>query len=151
VTLTRRTFDAQDADQAPPVLLVPACDYGPRARSVTFVAMTGTGYVGSHFQMAESFDEAGVLCVSLIGELDIAVADALATRLRELQEQGREVRLDLSQLEFIDSTGLRELMCALDSSRREGSRLTVGTDMTRAVRRVVELVGVGPSFRPDGE
>jgi len=42
-------------------------------------------------------------------------------------------------------------MFAPDRSRRDGSRLTVGTEMTRAVRRVLELVGVGPSFRPDGE
>jgi anti-sigma B factor antagonist len=100
--------------------------------------------------MVESFNETGVLCLSLIGELDLAVADDLATRLRQLQEQGLEVRLDLSRLEFIDSTGLRALMCALDSSRRDGSRLTVGTDMTSAVRRVVEIVGVGSYFRPDG-
>jgi anti-sigma B factor antagonist len=104
----------------------------------------------SHFRTTESFDETGVLCLSLIGELDLAVADDLATRLRQLDEQGLEVRLDLTQLEFIDSTGVRELMCALDSSRRDGSRLTVGTDMTRAVRRVVEIVGVDSYFRPDG-
>jgi anti-sigma B factor antagonist len=113
--------------------------------------MTGTGDGRSHFEMAESFDETGVLCLSLIGELDLAVADDLAVRLQQLQEQGLEVRLDLTQLEFIDSTGLRELMCAIDSSRRDGSRLTVGTEMTRAVRRVVDLVGVGPYFRPEGE
>ena len=101
--------------------------------------------------MAESFDETGVLCLSLVGELDLAVGDDLAVRLQQLEEQGLEVRLDLTQLEFIDSTGLRELMCAIDSSRGEGSRLTVGTELTRAVRRVVELVGVGPYFRPDGE
>jgi anti-sigma B factor antagonist len=95
-------------------------------------------------------DETGALRLSLLGELDLAVADDLAARLRQLQEQGLEVRLDLTQLEFIDSTGIRELMCALDSSRRDGSRLTVGSDMTRAVRRVVELVGAGSYFPPDG-
>lgn len=113
--------------------------------------MTATGEGRSHFQMDEYFDETGVLCVSLVGELDLAVADDLAVRLQQIQEQGLEVRLDLTQLEFIDSTGLRELMCAIDSSRRDGSRLTVGTQMTRAVRRVVDLVGAGPYFRPSGE
>ena len=114
------------------------------------IAMTGEAGSPSDFQMTESFDETGVLCLSLIGELDLSVADDLATRLQELHEQGQEVWLDLSRLEFIDSTGIRELMCALDSSRRGGSRLTVGTDMTRAVRRVVEVVGAGSYFRPDG-
>ena len=112
--------------------------------------MTSAADGESHFQMTESFDEAGVLWLSLIGELDLSVADDLATRLQQLHEQGLEVRLDLTQLEFIDSTGIRELMCALDSSRRAGSRLTVGTDMTTAVRRVVEAVGAGSYFRPDG-
>jgi anti-sigma B factor antagonist len=113
--------------------------------------MAGMGDGQSHFQLAESFDRTGVLCLSLIGELDLAVADDLAVRLQQLQEQRLDVRLDLTQLEFIDSTGLRELMCAIESSRRDGSRLKVGTEMTRAVRRVVDLVGVGPYFRPDGE
>ena len=112
--------------------------------------MTSADNGRSHFQMAELLDEAGVLCLSLIGELDIAVADDLATRLHQLQEQGLEVRLDLTRLEFIDSAGIRELKCALDSSRRDGSRLTVGTDMTRAVRRVVEIVGLGAYFGPPG-
>ncbi|HSO97988.1 MAG TPA: STAS domain-containing protein [Solirubrobacteraceae bacterium] len=114
------------------------------------IEMTSAADGESHFQMTESFDEAGVLWLSLIGELDLSVADDLATRLQQLHEQGLEVRLDLTQLEFIDSTGIRELMCALDSSRRAGSRLTVGTDMTTAVRRVVEAVGAGSYFRPDG-
>jgi anti-sigma B factor antagonist len=113
-------------------------------------AMTSAASGRSHFRMIESFDEAGVLRLSLIGELDLAVADELANRLRQLEAQGLEVRLDLTKLEFIDSTGLRELVCALDGSRRNGSWLTVGTDMTRAVRHVVELVGVGSSFLPDG-
>ena len=112
--------------------------------------MTNAGNGRSHFQMTECFDETGALRLSLIGELDIAVADDLATRLHQLHEQGLEVRLDLTQLEFIDSTGIRELICALDSSRRDGSRLTIGTDTTRAVRRVVDLVGVGSHFWPDG-
>jgi anti-sigma B factor antagonist len=112
--------------------------------------MTSANNGRSHFRMVESFDETGVLCLSLIGELDIAVADELATRLRQHQEQGLEVRLDLSRLEFIDSSGLRALMCAIDSSRRDGSLLTVGTEVTRAVRRVVEIVGAGSYFRPDG-
>lgn len=113
--------------------------------------MTSMGDARSYFQMAESLDESGVLCLSLIGELDLAVADELAVRLGQLQERGLEVRLDLTRLDFIDSTGLRELMCALDPPGADGPRVTIGTEMTRAVRRVVDLVGVGPCFRPDGE
>jgi anti-anti-sigma factor len=100
--------------------------------------------------MTESFNEAGALCLSLIGELDFAVADALVTRLHQLDEQGLEVRLDLTQLAFIDSAGVRALTGALDSSRRDGSRLRVGTDMTRAVRLAVDIIGVSSYFRPDG-
>lgn len=104
----------------------------------------------AHFRMSERFDQDGVLCLALIGELDLAVAEDLASRLQQLQEQRLDVRLDLTELEFIDSTGIRELISALESSRRDGSRLTVGTELTSAVRRVVELVGVRSYFWPDG-
>ena len=111
--------------------------------------MTSVGNRQSHFRTTESFNETGGLCLSLIGELDFAVADDLATRLHQLDEQGLEVRLDLTQLAFIDSAGVRALTGALDSSRRDGSRLSVGTDMTRAVRLAIEIIGVGSYFRPD--
>jgi hypothetical protein len=41
-------------------------------------------------------DPDGALRVTLIGDIDIAVADQLTARLRQLQRSERRVRLDLS-------------------------------------------------------
>ena len=46
-----------------------------------------------------------------VGELDTATADELQTKLCELREAGFDrVVLDLRELEFLDSTGLRLLV-----------------------------------------
>ncbi|HMC37782.1 MAG TPA: STAS domain-containing protein [Actinomycetota bacterium] len=46
----------------------------------------------------------------LIGELDLAVSEELLTVLSPSMEAGGDIRLDVAQLEFIDSSGLRALL-----------------------------------------
>ena len=104
-----------------------------------------------HFQMEEHFDDDGALWLALVGELDLAVSERLGARLRELQRGGIQVRLDLSRLEFIDSTGLRELIRAVTVSRRDGWELRISDELTSPVRRVVELVGLAPHLWPTGD
>jgi anti-anti-sigma factor len=99
--------------------------------------------------MDERFDNDGALRLGLVGELDIASADDLALRLRELKKGGYHVKVDLEQLEFIDSSGLRELIGAVSDSRRDGWRLDIGTTLTPQVRSVVELVGVESILWPE--
>jgi anti-anti-sigma factor len=111
--------------------------------------MTAIGNGRAQFRIHERFDEDGAVRLVLVGELDLAVADQVSSRLRELKRGGYHVRIDLAQLEFIDSTGLRELIVAVSDSRRNGWRLEIETDMTNTVRRVVELVGVGSLFWPE--
>ena len=112
--------------------------------------MTTVGNDQSHFWMEEQHDGDGALRLSLIGELDLAVADQLAARLRELEKRGGPVLLDLGQLEFIDSSGLRELVVAISSSRSNGQQLHIGRELTNSVRRVIEVVGLTSHFWPDG-
>jgi anti-sigma B factor antagonist len=102
------------------------------------------------FRMEEHFERDRELRLALIGELDLAVTPELAERLRELRKGGYTVHLDLSSLEFMDSTGLRELISAVSESRRDGWRLEVGRQMTEPVRRVIDLVGARSFFWPDG-
>ncbi len=103
-----------------------------------------------HFQMEEGFDHDGVLRLALIGELDLAVTDALGKRLHELQVSGSPVRIDLTRLEFVDSTGLRELIRAVAAARQDGWQLEICGELTGAVSRVIDLVGVRSHIFPDG-
>lgn len=80
--------------------------------------------------------------VQLVGELDLANVGAVETELR-LVERARPstVVLDLSQLEFIDSSGIKLLVDARSRSRVNGHdlRLIRGPE---AVQRVLDLCGL---------
>jgi anti-anti-sigma factor len=78
----------------------------------------------------------------LHGELDIATAPELVAMLQRLQKHGHAVTLDLAEVTFIDSTGLTALMDAFLDAERDGSSFSVRR-ASPAVRRVVELAGVG--------
>jgi anti-anti-sigma factor len=73
----------------------------------------------------------------LRGELDLATVEKLRTALEEELARSRHLVLDLSELVFIDSSGLRELYRATTASRRDGWRLElVGTqgDVLQTIR-----------------
>lgn len=64
------------------------------------------------FQVIESHDADGCVRLALVGELDLAVADHLSARFDQLSKDAIRVRVDLSRLEFIDSSGIRTLVHA---------------------------------------
>ncbi|MEA2125284.1 MAG: anti-sigma factor antagonist [Solirubrobacteraceae bacterium] len=68
-----------------------------------------------------------VALVALSGELDVAGADLFQHELERIaaDHEVRELVLDLSNLEFMDSTGLRLVVLADDRARAEGRRLTL--------------------------
>ena len=70
------------------------------------------------------------------GELDISTVPRLRDALREARGQDVPlVRLDISQLSFIDSTGLRALLVASREAEVEGWRLA----LTRAPAHVQQM------------
>jgi anti-anti-sigma factor len=76
----------------------------------------------------------------LIGELDISNVESLAAVLeRDVQGEG-DVTLDLSELTFIDSSGIRALLRAM--GRLDGSGKLVLLSPTASVRHVFSLMGV---------
>jgi anti-sigma B factor antagonist len=84
--------------------------------------------------------------VSLRGELDLAGVD----RAREAIEQaestpGGLLVLDLSELDFIDSTGLEVLLRAARRAHDTGRRLIVQRP-SRYVRRLLELTAIDQSL-----
>ncbi len=72
----------------------------------------------------------------LRGELDISSVPALREALRELRDEDvSRVRLDISQLQFVDSTGLRALLVAHRESSVAGWKLA----LTRAPEHVQQM------------
>jgi anti-sigma B factor antagonist len=76
-----------------------------------------------------------------VGELDIGTAPRLERALLDGREQGDRVVLDLARLEFIDSTGLRVIVHAVEAARRERWELVLRHGPP-AIRRVFEIAGV---------
>ena len=60
------------------------------------------------------------------GELDLASAEELEAQLKQLESSEPELLvLDLRQLDFMDSTGLRAVIAADARARDRGARLVV--------------------------
>jgi anti-sigma B factor antagonist len=86
--------------------------------------------------------EGGVADVAASGELDVATAPDLAEALGMLIDDGtREVRVDLSGLTFMGSTGVNLLVGAARRLEERGGALRV-TATSRPVLRVFEVSGV---------
>jgi anti-anti-sigma factor len=88
--------------------------------------------------------EHGVRAISVRGELDLSTAPELEGPLEETLESGEgSVLIDLSQCEFIDSTGIALIVRAwqrLDSG--ENGRALVICSHNEQVRRVLEITGL---------
>lgn len=76
------------------------------------------------------------------GELDAYTAKDLRGKLMPLTENnGNTVIVDLSGLDYMDSTGLGVFVGALKSSKNNGSKLIL-RNMTDRVRRLFEITGL---------
>jgi len=78
--------------------------------------------------------------VTLHGELDVASADGLADSLVELA--GSTVVVDLSDLTFMDSSGIGALVRARNRIRGDGLGELVLTRPGAIVRKTLEIVGL---------
>ncbi|MFJ9576446.1 STAS domain-containing protein [Streptomyces sp. NPDC101191] len=91
-------------------------------------------------------DRTAVLVVE--GELDMETADLLGAHLTEQLRQGRRrLVLDLSALDFMDSSGLNVLIRAVQKARDVGGDLYLAAP-TPAVRRILEITGVTMTAPP---
>jgi anti-anti-sigma factor len=96
-----------------------------------------------------SADADGALRLTLLGEADMAVADDLSAHLRQLQRTASRVRIDLSQLRFIDLGGLDAIIGALAEARRTGWQLEVDPEVSPPVQRLIQYVGLARTFWPE--
>jgi anti-anti-sigma factor len=88
--------------------------------------------------------ERGVRTISVRGELDLSTAPELEGPLEQALESGEgSLLMDLSECEFIDSTGIALIVRAwqrLDSG--ENGRALVICSQNDQVRRVLEITGL---------
>ena len=87
------------------------------------------------------------------GEIDISVSDDLVELVSPAtQDGGGDVVLDLSEVRFIDSSGIRAVIQL--AGQLDGPRMLVLASPQREVAKVLELVGIRrmPNLRiVDGE
>lgn len=76
----------------------------------------------------------------LIGEMDISNAETLAAVLEGKADGEGDITLDLSELTFIDSSGIRVFLRAMD--RLEGRGKLILLSPTSSVRHVLSLMGL---------
>lgn len=83
----------------------------------------------------------GTVEVTLSGEFDLSTAALLVREVEQrLEEGGRVFRVDLRHVSFLDSAGVKALLCCLRSVRVRGGRLLL-TRPSAPVRRVFEALG----------
>lgn len=95
----------------------------------------------------ESRSESDRIIISLDGELDMASAPLLQAALENAEADAAPVLvLDLRELRFMDSTGLRIILWARERLRSRGHELalTVGSSQ---VQRLLSVSGVGDHLR----
>jgi anti-sigma B factor antagonist len=87
-------------------------------------------------------EEAGRVVVVAIGEVDVFTAPQLDHELSRLTADGRtDLVVDLSRVDFLDSTGLSVLVKALKRVREAEGRLDVVVSVER-VAKVFRITGL---------
>ena len=96
-------------------------------------------------------DADGTTVVRVIGDVDLATAEQLVYVVRPCLLEGEHVELDLAALEFIDSTGLGNLVQLRKEAARMGASLTLKNGSASALR-LIEATGLAAFFgvRSDG-
>ena len=79
------------------------------------------------------------LRITVAGELDLATAPLLEDRLSLLRTSRSPVRLDLSEVDFIDSTGLHALVRLVQEARRTRWQLDIEPDVSPNVMGLLKL------------
>lgn len=85
--------------------------------------------------------------LGLRGELDLATAPLLQSEIERPEiASAAMVLLDLQELKFIDSTGLRVLLSAHERANERGQEFAV-TPGSQQVQRLLSITGVGEHLR----
>lgn len=105
--------------------------------------------MSSHSAFATATEVRADACHVIVrGELDLAAEPAvLAEALRALEESTpNRLVLDVAEVSFIDSSGLRVLLRCRDSAQRAGRRFALRVANNQVVTRLLSLAGVESWF-----
>lgn len=95
----------------------------------------------------ETRKKGDIVIVDFQGRLAVGVGDEMLARLIEqlLNEGNRKILLNLSDMEYIDSNGLGELVQSLKTSKRFGASLRLLKPQDR-VKKTLRLTNLLPMF-----
>lgn len=85
-------------------------------------------------------DDQWATTVTVRGEIDLETTADLSSALANLKGSSA-VHLDLTGVDYMDSTGLRALLLAKEEAERDGRTLQV-TAASNIVTRLIEITGV---------
>ncbi len=95
----------------------------------------------------------GITRVALSGRLDIAGAAAIDLRFNAIAGAKAAISVDLTQVTFLASMGIRTLLTGAKASKNRGGKLVVLSPPTM-VEKVLETAGIDaliPIFRDEAE
>ena len=88
--------------------------------------------------------------VSLAGELDVSTADKLKKSLHKLvDEKNIDMKLNLENLDYIDSTGLGVMIGILKRLKIENKEVYIEKPKNN-VRRIFNITGLDKVFKMEG-
>jgi len=85
--------------------------------------------------------------ITVHGEIDLSTADDLDAAIRDAEDtEIGQIVVDLSDLAFLDSSGLSVLLKASVRNREDGNRISFVPSKHEVVTRLVALTGTGEIF-----
>jgi anti-anti-sigma factor len=95
--------------------------------------------------------DGGWVRVCVEGELALTSSSLLELAVERELEAESDILLDLSRIDFIDSTGLRAMTALVRSAKANGRKLKLSADLPAHVRRLMEIVGLLPFVPIEGD
>ncbi len=102
--------------------------------------------IGTNESLTVSIDEDGVIVAN--GDVDLAGGPLLEAAILQ-REDDNPVVIDLGDVAFIDSSGLRSLLAASRRAQERGTTVVLRAP-SREVRRLLEITGTTAQFELDG-
>jgi anti-sigma B factor antagonist len=95
--------------------------------------------------VSSNTEQSGRVVVALTGEIDMEEAPKVRRALLDCMKQKRDILVDLSQVTYIDSSGIASLIEGLQAARKQKNDLALVSVSQRA-RRVLELARLDKVF-----